>query len=110
VIWNEGGCSDSLTAEVCLDDSVYVLMPNAFSPNNDGINDFLNIPTAGVEEFELLIFNRWGEFVFQTSDKNVSWDGTYLGEPVQKGAYAYYLKFKGKKTTKRQMRGVLIIL
>jgi len=110
VIWNEGGCADTLKVQVCIDDSVYVMMPSAFSPNGDGINDLLHIPTAGVEEFELLIFNRWGEHIFRSTDANVTWDGNYKGKQVQKGAYPYHLKFKGRKTPTRQLSGVLFIL
>jgi len=74
VIWNEGGCGDTLQVQVCIDDSVYVLMPTAFSPNSDGFNDVLHVPTAGVTEFEMLIFNRWGEHVFKTTNKDFAWD------------------------------------
>ncbi|MCB9244918.1 MAG: gliding motility-associated C-terminal domain-containing protein [Flavobacteriales bacterium] len=110
VIWNEGGCGDTIQARVCIDDSVYVLVPSAFSPNGDGVNDLFSVPTAGVTEFDIIIFNRWGEHLFRSSDKDFSWDGTYLGAPVQKGAYPYQIKYKGKKTNYRITTGILFVL
>ena len=50
-------------------------VPNSFTPNNDGINDFFKPVVAGVDYYELIILDRWGEVVFRTSDVNESWDG-----------------------------------
>jgi gliding motility-associated-like protein len=112
IIENEGGCQDSATGTVCLNDSVILYIPTAFTPGSksEGINDTYFIRSAGVDEFELIIFNRWGEQVFQTTDKDFTWDGTYNGSLLPNGVYGYVVKYKGEKTTFRSAKGVMSIL
>lgn len=110
-IENRGGCKDSFMVEICIDDSVYVFAPTAFSPmGSEGINDIYRIRTAGVDEFVFVVFNRWGEQVYYTEDKNFEWDGTYLSKELPAGAYPFYVKFKGKKTIRQFHKGVIQII
>jgi gliding motility-associated-like protein len=67
-------------------------VPTAFSPNGDGNNDILYVRGNNFTEFELMIFNRWGELIFRTTDETLGWDGTYQGEAQAMDAYNYYLK------------------
>jgi gliding motility-associated-like protein len=85
-----------VTARVrVLNDCVPVIFaPNAFTPNGDGLNDsFSIIPSAEVQEFRIVISNRWGEPVFQSDDKNFAWDGTLDGDLLPPGTYAYKMTF-----------------
>ncbi|GIV35479.1 MAG: hypothetical protein KatS3mg031_3014 [Chitinophagales bacterium] len=67
-----------------------IAIPQAFSPNGDGVNDFFMIMNPEViEEIHFKIFNRWGELVFQTTDKNFRWDGTYKGSEQNLGVFAW---------------------
>jgi gliding motility-associated-like protein len=69
-------------------------LPNAFSPNGDGINDLLFI--IGLEPGSLLafeIYNRWGEKVFETNDVNASWDGTFNNEILPMGVYVWNISY-----------------
>jgi gliding motility-associated-like protein len=66
-------------------------MPTAFSPNGDGLNDTFGLVGDGVETFRLLIFNRWGEIVFETTNRNERWDGLYKGITAPVGVYGYEL-------------------
>ncbi|MEZ5013000.1 MAG: gliding motility-associated C-terminal domain-containing protein [Chitinophagales bacterium] len=76
-------------------------VPNAFSPNGDGFNDNLLITGAAIVDFEIQIFNRWGEMVFQSSDLNIlnnaslGWDGRYKNEDQEMGSYVYYIYATG---------------
>jgi gliding motility-associated-like protein len=70
----------------------YIFMPNAFSPDGDGTNDVLYVRGIYIEEMELLIFDRWGNLVFETRDQSMGWDGTYKGRDVDPGVFAYYLR------------------
>lgn len=110
VVYNTGGCSDSMTATICLNDSVYALIPNAFTPNNNNFNETFKPIVAGANEYLLQIFNRWGEKVFETDRQNIGWDGTFEGNPCQNGIYLYVLTYKGKKTITRQEKGTLLLL
>lgn len=70
----------------------YLYLPNAFSPDNDGVNDILYVRGIYIEELEFLIFDRWGNLVFETRDQSIGWDGTYNGKKLDPGVFAYYLK------------------
>jgi gliding motility-associated-like protein len=69
-----------------------VMFPNAFSPNNDGINDiFLPVVRGPVELDHFRVFNRWGELIFESNDITIGWDGSYNGKLQNMGAYVYVL-------------------
>jgi gliding motility-associated-like protein len=70
------------------------LIPGAFTPNHDGLNDvFRAVWNADVlpTSFRLLIYNQWGELLYTGSDINQGWDGTYNGDPCPVGIYTYLL-------------------
>ncbi|MBV8253820.1 MAG: gliding motility-associated C-terminal domain-containing protein, partial [Chitinophaga sp.] len=70
-------------------------VPNAFSPNGDGRNDvFKPVVRGPMYEYELRIFNRWGELIFISSDQHRGWDGKYKGVPVEIGTYVWWLTYK----------------
>ena len=72
-------------------------MPNAFSPNGDGINDIYKVKDGyqSLTEFHAYIFNRWGQKLFEWSNPDDGWDGTYNGKPVKDGVYFCLVKAKG---------------
>ncbi|MDT8308990.1 MAG: gliding motility-associated C-terminal domain-containing protein, partial [Bacteroidales bacterium] len=72
----------------------YIFVPNAFSPNGDGINDVLYVRSIYAEEVYFVVFNRWGEKVFETNDITIGWDGTYKGRDADPGVFDYYLEVK----------------
>jgi len=70
-----------------------LILPTAFTPNGDGQNDFLGLRTRGVEDLQrFIIYNRWGQKVFETNDVNESWDGTFNGKPQELGVYVFYVE------------------
>ncbi len=64
-------------------------IPNVFSPNGDGLNESINIHGFCIATYNLKIFNRWGEVIFETSDKTNGWDGTFHGKPLDTGVFVY---------------------
>lgn len=72
-------------------------MPNAFSPNGDGINDIYRAKDGyqSLTEFHAYIFNRWGQKLFEWTNPADGWDGTYKGKPVKDGVYFCLVKAKG---------------
>lgn len=79
-------------------------LPSAFSPNNDGQNDFFKVLGNGIEEVNLVIYNRWGQLVFSSTNKDIGWDGTYEGDDQEIGVYIWQLKgslIDGKQINKR---------
>jgi len=70
----------------------YVYVPNIFSPNGDGENDKLYVQGKGIEEMTFVIYDRWGEKVFETNDQGTGWDGTYKGKAMNEAVFVYYVK------------------
>lgn len=69
---------------------------NAFSPNGDGINDVLKVKShSGIEEFRAIIYNRWGQKIYEWTDLNGGWDGNWNGHPAKQGTYFVLVKAKG---------------
>jgi gliding motility-associated-like protein len=85
------GCFDSLRIIINVDASKKIYIPNAFTPNGDSRNDDWRIFTKGIKFMNVEVFNRWGELVFQSSDLEKGWDGTYKGEPASPGIYPYQI-------------------
>lgn len=83
------GCSDSLCRQVYVDVIPSIGVPNAFSPDGDGVNDFLFVYGLGIETLNFKVYNRWGQLVFETNDRNRGWDGTFKGVPQEMDAYAW---------------------
>jgi len=83
-------CTDSADADITIEDITRV--PNVFTPNGDGINDFLTIKTNGIHAYDLIIFNRWGTIVHTATATKLTWDGhTVVGTMVENGVYYYHL-------------------
>ncbi|MBC7861944.1 MAG: gliding motility-associated C-terminal domain-containing protein, partial [Bacteroidia bacterium] len=88
------GCIDSQCVDIHVKklDCGELFFPNAFSPNGDHANDELCVYGAQcITVFQLYIFDRWGEKVFESTDPAFCWDGTYKGKALNAGIYAYYL-------------------
>lgn len=82
-----------------------VFIPNAFSPNGDGLNDeFMIKNNAGTELIAFMIANRWGEIVFSALNNFDSWNGHYKGEDAEAGYYYYFYKFKCLSSNKESIR------
>ncbi|UPT68899.1 MAG: gliding motility-associated C-terminal domain-containing protein [Sphingobacteriales bacterium JAD_PAG50586_3] len=70
-------------------------IPNAFTPNGDGINETFVPKGDGIETFKMLIYNRWGELLYETTDLQQGWDGTYQGVLSQQDVYIYKVSARG---------------
>lgn len=83
-----------------------LVMPNAFTPNGDGINDIYKAKDGyqSLIEFHAYIFNRWGQKLYDWTDPSQGWDGTYKGKPVKQGVYFVLVKAKGADGRKFNIR------
>lgn len=98
---NEYGCRDTATVSILIREQLFV--PNAFTPNGDGVNDFFQLLPFDerVKLREMSIYNRFGQRVFTTRNITDQWDGTYSGKPADLDTYFYYVEYKiGEKTYK----------
>jgi len=90
-VTNAAGCMDrdSLLISITARDILPPKLPNAFSPNGDGVNDVFYVRGGPFETMDLKIYNGWGEVIFETTDPTFGWDGTYKGRPEMNGVYVF---------------------
>ena len=88
-----------------------LLLPNGFTPNGDGLNDIFRVKyILPVKAFDLSIFNRYGEKVFETIDISKGWDGTYQGNPQPEGSYVWVVRLTGSNNVTQTSKGVITLL
>lgn len=99
-ITDASGCTDVATITITIDETQHAIsVPSVFSPNRDGINDFIRVHGFGVKEYKLVIYDRWGEKVFEDSGALLasggttaaSWDGTFNGKTLNSAVFVYIL-------------------
>jgi gliding motility-associated-like protein len=109
-VTDSNGCRDSVIGIQYVEADYSFFMPNSFTPNGDGLNDYFS-PTANkidISMFKFTVFNRWGETVFITSDVNDSWDGKYKGKDVIEDTYLWIINVKDAQSGHiRELRGYI---
>lgn len=95
---NIHGCGDSAHFRVIVEPEFTIYVPNSFTPNGDGLNDVFKPKGIGVDEYELQIFNRWGQLVFESNNIEIGWDGTVnkLGGKSQAPQDVYVYKITAR--------------
>ena len=87
---------DSLTSDSTVVLTSSLVIPNAFSPNHDEINEVFKVKShQNIVEFHAYIFNRWGQKLYEWTNLEGGWDGTYRGNDVKQGTYFVLVKAKG---------------
>lgn len=91
IVRNEYGCTDSLAKVIEIKPAYVIYVPNAFTPNTDGLNDSFKAQGIGIAKFQMWIFDRWGHIIFESNDINKGWDGTVRGgsEPIKDDVYVW---------------------
>ena len=109
---NEVGCIDSITKVVQVISEVLLYAPNAFTPDGDEFNNNWSVFIDGIDiaNFHLLVFNRWGEIVWENYNPQGQWDGTYNGQLVSDGDYNWILEVKEISSSKNyQFKGSISV-
>ncbi len=100
----------SLSNETEVVPSMYIYIPNSFTPNGDGLNDTFGISGQAINTFSMQIFNRWGEKVFETKNASQTWDGTFNGQKVQQGVYVYKITAANNTGRKSAKEGTVTVV
>ncbi|MDI9356680.1 MAG: gliding motility-associated C-terminal domain-containing protein [Chitinophagaceae bacterium] len=87
-----------------------VFIPHAFTPNDDGLNDYFLVVFPTMKDFEMTIFNRWGNIVFHSRQQEVGWGGTFLQQPAPPGVYICIVKGKTQKNEIIEQRSNFLLL
>lgn len=98
------GCSDTTSRILIVNSDVLSFIPNTFTPDDNEYNQSWGFNFAGIDDqrFNLYVFNRWGEMIWECHNPNETWDGTYNGFPVQQGMYAWKADFGVVNTDERR--------
>lgn len=109
---SEYGCVDDVAHIVTVETPYLIFIPNAFSPNGDGKNEVFNIKGEGITEFEMLIFDRWGNFIFYSDDMDEGWNGTANqgAETAQADVYVYSVKLVDLKGKPHSYKGLVSLI
>lgn len=106
------GClnSDSVLVRVNRNDEPFAGLPNAFTPNGDGLNDCFGVKTLGyLHEVDFKVYNRFGQIVFHTNNPNDCWDGTFKGEPQNAGAFVYVVSGR-TECSDINLKGIIMLI
>jgi gliding motility-associated-like protein len=110
----DSGCVSMATQVIEIAAETMVYMPNAFSPDGDGTNEVLRAELQGIapDHFDLMIFDRWGQILFSTTDGLIGWDGTFHngGVQVPAGVYVWKLTARSAYSGERIERSGHVVL
>lgn len=106
------GCEDTTGRLLVVDPDITVFIPNAFTPNGfgEGKNNRFWVTADGFETFNIQIFSRWGEMVYESNKIKEGWDGNFKGEPAQQDVYTYLVKVTNAKGKEFVYYGTVTLL
>jgi gliding motility-associated-like protein len=106
------GCESVFIKKVVIYSSCYIAVPNAFTPNNDGLNDIFHVLNAvKAINLEFIVFNRWGEPVYKTNNWKTGWDGKIKGNLPATGVYVWFLRYTERDTQRRrELKGTVTLI
>ena len=106
---NEAGCTEKAARTLVLQEGVKI--PTAFSPNGDGVNDFFSVRFADeLAQFEIKIFDRWGQLIYHSRDQYFEWNGMIDGQTSPLANYAYILRAETVEGRNIEKRGTISTL
>ena len=104
------GCTAVATINISVAGDPPVYVPNAFTPNGDNVNDRFMVYGEGIKTMQLMVFNRWGEKVFESDNQSDSWDGTFKGVMQPPGVYTYVVDLLYLNNRKRLKEGSITLI
>ncbi len=106
------GCVDTAYHSIIIEPDFLFFIPNTFTPNDDGINDFFTGKGINIKIFEMMIFDRWGNLIFFTDDLNKPWDGkaNFGTKLAQEDVYVYSVKLTDYNRRKHSYKGIVTLL
>lgn len=113
VVKSDKGCSDTIVRPLVVGEDYGIYVPNAFTPNDDGINDKFQPKGFGIVKYNIKIFDRWGEIIFQTSTFEEGWDGKYQGRGgpiVEEGVYTWLIQVTNVFGKAHELKGHVTLI
>lgn len=105
IVKNKWGCADTIVKAVFVEDEFSIYVPNAFTPDDDGINDLFQPKGTGIRNYQLMIFDRWGARLFSTTDFLTPWDGSFKGVGCKEDVYIWKIIVNGTDNKIKELQG-----
>lgn len=106
---NKWGCSDTVVKTVLVESDFSLYVPNVFTPNEDGLNEVFLPRMRGVRVYELSIFNRWGQMIYQTNTQEEGWNGDCKGELCKQDTYVWKIKLSTNSGVAKVFSGYVLL-
>jgi len=110
IVTNTDGCADTAFRTIEVESDYIPYIPNAFTPDGNGTNEGFRPVVLGAEEYAFYVFNRWGEQLFFTTDRQQGWDGTHKGVASPTGVYLYRIDIITKKGRRERATGTFTLI
>jgi gliding motility-associated-like protein len=116
VVKSDRGCTDTLVRPLVVGEDFGIYVPNAFTPNGDGLNDIFQPKGFGVVKYEMNIFDRWGEKVFSTTEFEKGWDGTMQSKNdvkygiLEQGSYSWLINATSVFGKSHELKGHVVLI
>jgi len=110
IVTNGYNCMDTMEIMVKIKPEFYLYIPNAFTPNNDQLNQFFKPIVRGIKQYHFSVFNRWGEEIFYSEDPDEYWDGKTDGKISISDVYVYKVKVLTRDNNWVERKGVITLL
>lgn len=107
---NDGTVTPATSNTLTITKESYVFYPNAFTPNGDELNDIFYVSGQFIAEFEMKIYNRWGELMFTSNDPLIGWDGSSRGNVMPEGTYVFFAKITDLAGRTFERTGSILLL
>lgn len=105
IVTNVDGCSDTMYITITVEEQTTLYVPNAFTPNSSGNNDQFFAYGTNVKDFQMYVFDRWGNLIYSSNDITKGWDGTYKNNPCQEDVYVWRVLWTDAQNKKHKMLG-----
>ena len=110
IAYNEIGCTDTITKPIYIKPEFYFYAPNAFTPDGNRFNNTYGVSVIGATDFLFQIYNRWGELIYQTTDKYFQWNGDYRASGIADDVLIYKAIITDREAMKHEYEGTITIL
>ncbi|HEU4717128.1 MAG TPA: choice-of-anchor L domain-containing protein [Bacteroidia bacterium] len=110
IVSDATGCADTISMTIVVENESSFYVPNAFTPNGSGQNDVFYAYGSNIDNFDMLVFDRWGNLLFESHDINKGWDGTYKNQPCEEDVYVWKITYTNSHGEKKKAIGSVSLL
>jgi gliding motility-associated-like protein len=113
MVVSDHGCKDTIVKQIVVEEDFAIYVPDAFSPNGDGVNDVFLPKGVGITRYEMNIFDRWGERIFTSNDMENGWDGSFPRrgtEELKQDVYVWHIKLMSVRGKAKEISGKVTLM